>query len=199
MKTRKTFSLHQSERFRIENANLPLAAHTALSKANAIPKELTGKRQNGSVLVISLILLMLLTMIGVSAMQNTGLEERMAGNMRNRNLAFQAAESALRAGEAVLGAHGALPDFTGANGMYESNAAPPGAFADWTNNTVEFSEITGHVAQAPRYVIQRVIDTGGPVGAGIPTENQMLMYRVTARGVGGTDTAVAVVQSTFKR
>ena len=83
--------------------------------------------------------------------------------------------------------------------MYESNAAPPGAFDDWTNNTVEFSEISGHVAQAPRYVIQRVIDTGGSVEAPISIDDQMRMYRVTARGVGGTDTAVAVVQSTFKR
>lgn len=53
------------------------------------------KTQAGLVLDISLIML-LLTLIGVSGMQATGMEEKMAGNMRDRNVAFQAAEAALR-------------------------------------------------------------------------------------------------------
>lgn len=57
------------------------------------------KPQSGMVLVISLIILMLLTLIGITGLQTTGLEEKMAGNMRDRNVAFQAAESALRDAE----------------------------------------------------------------------------------------------------
>lgn len=40
-----------------------------------------------------------MTLIGTTAMQGTH-QQRMAGNMRDRNLAFQAAEAALR--EAVV-------------------------------------------------------------------------------------------------
>lgn len=58
--------------------------------------------QSGMALVISLILLLLLTLISMSAMRMSGLEEKMAGNDRDRNLAFQAAESALRAGETKI-------------------------------------------------------------------------------------------------
>ncbi|NOS73875.1 MAG: hypothetical protein HOP36_04915, partial [Methyloglobulus sp.] len=60
-----------------------------------------SKSQSGVVLIISLIMLLLLTLVGLTGMQNIGLEEKMAGNMRDSNLAFQAAESALVAGEAA--------------------------------------------------------------------------------------------------
>ena len=58
--------------------------------------------QQGAVLIISLIILLLMTLIGTTGMQVTSLEEKMAGNMRDRNLAFQAAESALSAAETYL-------------------------------------------------------------------------------------------------
>ncbi|MCX7100437.1 MAG: PilX N-terminal domain-containing pilus assembly protein, partial [Methylobacter sp.] len=59
---------------------------------------LLGKaiNQSGAVLIISLIMLLLLTLIGTTAMQTSTLEEKMAGNLRDRDIAFQAAESALR-------------------------------------------------------------------------------------------------------
>jgi len=57
------------------------------------------KHQSGVVLPVSMIMLLLLTLISVTASQVTGLEEKMAGNSRDSNLAFQAAEAALRGGE----------------------------------------------------------------------------------------------------
>lgn len=61
-----------------------------------------SSHQGGAALVIGLILLVLLTMLGVTAMRTTSLEERMAGHTRDHALAFQAAEAALRAGESYL-------------------------------------------------------------------------------------------------
>ena len=52
--------------------------------------------QAGVVLVTSLIILLVMTMIGVTAMQSTMLDERMAGNQKDSALAFEAAEAALR-------------------------------------------------------------------------------------------------------
>jgi len=52
--------------------------------------------QRGAVLVISLLFLVILTILGVTAMTTTTFEERMAGNTRDVGLAFQAAEAALR-------------------------------------------------------------------------------------------------------
>lgn len=61
-----------------------------------------AQRQSGVVLVISLIMLLALTLIGVTSSSVTGLEEKMAANSKDVNLAFQAAEAALRAAETSL-------------------------------------------------------------------------------------------------
>ncbi|MBN0989050.1 pilus assembly PilX family protein [Amphritea pacifica] len=56
-------------------------------------------RQRGSVLIVSLIFVVLMSIIAVSGMQITSLEERMAGNHQDKDRAFQAAEAALVEGE----------------------------------------------------------------------------------------------------
>src|SRR5690349_1024962 len=69
----------------------------------------TTGRQRGTALVTSLLLLLILTVIGVTAMQVTRMQERMAGNTRDLNLAFQGAEAALRNGEDMIAAEGFAP------------------------------------------------------------------------------------------
>ena len=56
--------------------------------------------QRGATLVIVLILLLVMTLLGVASMRGVLLEERMSANMLDRSYAFQAAEAALREGEA---------------------------------------------------------------------------------------------------
>ncbi len=55
-----------------------------------------ARAQRGFSLIVGLIFLVAITLLGVIAMKNTLLQERMAGGMRDRSLAFQAAEAALR-------------------------------------------------------------------------------------------------------
>ncbi len=57
------------------------------------------KYQSGVALPIGLMLLLVVTVIGISSFQTTVMEERMSGNMRKRSVALQVAEAALRAGE----------------------------------------------------------------------------------------------------
>jgi len=52
-------------------------------------------KQSGAALFISLIMLLALTVIGLSAASRSNLQERMASNMHIKNLAFNAAESAV--------------------------------------------------------------------------------------------------------
>ena len=47
-------------------------------------------QQRGAVLIISLIMLLVLTLLGVTSMRTTILEEKMAGNLRDKNTSFQA-------------------------------------------------------------------------------------------------------------
>src|SRR5215210_6741499 len=53
-------------------------------------------RQSGAVLIVSLLFLVILTILGITAMTGTTLEHRMAGNTRDYAIAMQAAEAALR-------------------------------------------------------------------------------------------------------
>ena len=53
-------------------------------------------RQQGAVQVVGLAFLVALTLLGLAAMKDAVLQERMAGGSRDRSLAFQAAEAALR-------------------------------------------------------------------------------------------------------
>lgn len=55
------------------------------------------QRQRGAALIIALIFLLIMTVLGVSGIQNSTMETRMAGNSADRNRSFQASEFALQA------------------------------------------------------------------------------------------------------
>ena len=55
----------------------------------------TNTRQNGAALITALVMLVILTMLGLSSMSTNTMEERMAANSQEVNRAFQAAESGL--------------------------------------------------------------------------------------------------------
>ncbi len=52
-------------------------------------------RQRGTVLVMAMVILLILTIIGVTAMNTSSLEAKMATNIQETNRAFEAAESGL--------------------------------------------------------------------------------------------------------
>lgn len=60
------------------------------------------KHQAGSALIIGLTVLLLMFILGTAGMRTTIMEEKMAGNVRDSNIAFQAAELGLQDGEQDL-------------------------------------------------------------------------------------------------
>ena len=75
-----------------------------LAGVDAIKSALTErhKREQGSILFVALILLIILTLLAFTALRTATMQERMAGNARDRAIAFQAAEAALRGAEKYL-------------------------------------------------------------------------------------------------
>jgi type IV pilus assembly protein PilX len=69
---------------------------------NSLRQLQSANQQTGAVLFISLIMLLLITLIGTTAIQTTTLDEKVTANLRNENMAFQAAETTLRQGERAL-------------------------------------------------------------------------------------------------
>lgn len=117
------------------------------NKYSMQPRKIT-KYQSGVVLVISLIMLLALTLIGVTSSNVTGLEEKMAANSKDVNLAFQAAEAALRFVETNrLGPNQAKLSFDhasadtaqGTDGLYSNLSACDGTT---TTNATQRAETT---------------------------------------------------------
>lgn len=175
------------------------------------------------VLIVALILLLVMTILGISGVQVVTLEERMTANAFDRSLAFQAAESALREGEAAAVAQSAAGNTGFPNGGQYTDAddacgtstctngfcAIPDkdctprwddtAFTGWANTTLSLGTLTG----APQYFIEylrseqseRLYNPESYVNA----ETQMLyVYRVTARNAVATGRANVMVQSVYK-
>jgi type IV pilus assembly protein PilX len=174
-------------------------------------------RKNGAVLIISLIMLLLLTLIGATAIQTTALEEKMAGNLRNQNLAFQSAETALRVGEAYL--NPTAPTFTDAGGngcFYTVASLIPTASAIltagfWTaypacpsphvpeGNPVNCNSV-GSLNYC--YIIQQVGSSpcsGGSLEGGNPQPLNVNLYRITARGTDTSNNAVVLLQTIYEK
>lgn len=99
-------------------------------------------QQHGAVLLISLVILLIITLLAVSSIRESTLEERIVGNIRNQQAAFNGAESALREGEKRLRLK--EPPSTAANCTGATSlcvmAAPPTSlhvndWSWWGNNT----------------------------------------------------------------
>lgn len=160
------------------------------------------RRERGAALVVALVFLLVMTVLGVTSMRTTTLQERMAGNLQDKNLAFQAAEAALREGEEFL-QQATLPPFAGANGLLqaqdEAGQADFWSNYGWTANSQE-ADVVEDVDAPPRYVIEELPALpaeGGSVRFGALPE--VGFYRVTALGFGGTADAVAILQTTYRR
>lgn len=54
------------------------------------------EKQQGIVLVVALLILVVMTVLSVSMLSSSTLEERMASNLQSQNTTFQAAESCIR-------------------------------------------------------------------------------------------------------
>ena len=99
------------------------------------------RRQRGAILIISLMFLVVLTMLALTTMGGITLEERMAGQYRDLNVAFQAAESALRDAErdiwgtGVTGATLRAPIISGRTGFGDGSDTPNGTCTNNTNAT----------------------------------------------------------------
>lgn len=58
-----------------------------------------GNRQQGISLLMVLILLVVMSVLGIAVLRSSAMQERMTANLRDRNDAFQAAETGLRAAQ----------------------------------------------------------------------------------------------------
>ncbi|MFJ4145420.1 PilX N-terminal domain-containing pilus assembly protein [Pseudomonas sp. NPDC089734] len=144
-------------------------------------------RQGGMVLLVSLVFLLLLTLLGISSMQNATLQEKMAGSVAVRNQSFQKAEAALRLGESAIQVVG----FTMNKCTNTTTCAPP---AESTTLTAAGSNGTSGVswvsAAGGFYGIQNLGTTSTPIKRPPTCTGTVTLYRVTSVAIQGTTRTV---------
>lgn len=168
------------------------------------------RRQRGAVLIVSLIMLLVMTLLGVSSMKGSAMEEKMTRNLHDKNLAFQAAEAALRAAEQHIrdnvNATNTFDD-DGSDGHYNRTDLRIWENISWTaNDSLAYSgfDSSYKVSSPPRYVIQHLATTVDPADAlnqsnyGQGTgAGRIETFLITARGTGGSDDSVVILQSSW--
>lgn len=169
--------------------------------------------QAGAALIVSLIMLLLLTIVGVSSMRNTAMQERMAGNLRARAIAFERAEKGLRAAEAIAASDGDSVAYSNGNtnGRYngrwqeDSNLSSP-RWSDlesnlWTNDgtdvdgdgEADYGFILEQLGQVPRDENCQFDGSATSVPG-----CYLMMYLITAQAEVPNTGATVVLQTTYK-
>ncbi|MDH5602029.1 MAG: hypothetical protein OEY78_12095, partial [Gammaproteobacteria bacterium] len=139
--------------------------------------------------------------------KTSSLQERMSGNSRDYQIAFEAAEIALRAGEDYIKTISTTADFSsgGSDGKFLArtiNATTPGAWQNETNWTAgnTTSVTLADVSKNPEYMIEVLDSTYGKkdcLEAGCGVVAAITLFRVTARGYGKNPNSKVMLQADF--
>lgn len=179
--------------------------------------------QRGVALVVALLLLVVITLVGLAAVRGTIMQQKMAANLFDRQIAFQGAEAAMRAATARIAAYpGDIARNCQAGGVFcqgnpfDDPNLDTGKIMTVTSGTAsgQFAKSSVAVSQ-PQYVVENMGNWYNPstsTGFGQSanshnygaqgTSTTAVYYRVTARSgnpaeVG--DRAVVVLQAMIKQ
>ena len=168
--------------------------------------------QLGAVLVTALIYLLVLSMLGISSMRGTAMEERMASNSWEHSRAFQAAESALLdAGQWFLFQPDLIDSSSdGSTGVWASGSAAQrvvNATFDWSTEGIVYgassgnsSALFGDLYQPPRYVIEEAgFEPSDNDPDTLAKKTGVFYYSVSAIGYGRSEGSRSIVQTTLKK
>ena len=165
--------------------------------------------QHGSALIVTLSILLILTLLGISAMSTSTLQERMAGNARDAEVAFESAESAIRAAEKYIESIATTSAFNNTAGKYSARGTNPEAWkaqANWSG-AVDFY-ISSTVAKSPHYMIQIIesslgsseeVNTGVAYASGGGSTDKPTVFQITARGYGLNPNSRLMLQAYYGR
>ncbi len=166
------------------------------------------KNQQGSILVFSLVILLIMTLLSTTAMRTSILEEKIAGNNHNQKTAFQAADSALNETEQMLQTmawQGDLATKFGReeSGYYNQIRDTPNIHNsnNWNRTTTFSAALLPGTQNAPQVTVENL-------GITLPLESQNYsgnseratqISRITVRATGATESAVVILQSYLRK
>lgn len=169
-----------------------------------------ARQQRGVALITSLLLMLVITMLAVSMYRSVGGQEKIAGNLREKQRALHAAVSAQKYAEWWLSTRPNISAGSVCSGVSStfqvcSNQLKEPARLPWNTVPTGTAEV-GFTYAPPTMVIN---DDGG-AGTyfkspsvyihylGVAPDGQGAVFQIDAVGYGGGASSVAVVESTFQ-
>jgi len=164
------------------------------------------KKQNGVVLVFGVVMLLILSVIVIASGKSSMMQQKMANNLRDKEFAFQSAETAIRTGERFLRDATKIElkntVFDGSDGYYSYDIDRElKEESDWSSlNTLSSEQGLHQVIEAPVYIIENIVGIQPPGGSlQVPKVNDSSYYRITSKAKGGTDGSLVVLQTIYKK
>ena len=164
------------------------------------------KKQTGAVLVVGLIILIVMVLIGTTAISFSVLSEKMTDNQRNKQLALQAAESSLRESENWIRSQINPPNEVTSCSQNPCDVWAKGSFTNWLNHDQTWWETYARpfttplqeIATLPRYLIEAQSFQPYELDPDARSKGEgYYYYLMTSRGTGSTDEAKVVIQSVY--
>jgi len=165
------------------------------------------RTQRGATLAVTLLMLLVITLLGISTIQVTNMQEKMTANLQDKELSFRAAESALAAGETWLLAQTTVPlpkttcsAYPCVQEEYDNLNIAGQTLSWWQGHSAPYTAGLQNILTAPRYFVeflQFVPDS--PVLGTATASSGVYYYQITARGTGSTDDSVSILQTTIAR
>jgi type IV pilus assembly protein PilX len=168
--------------------------------------------QRGFMLVTGLLFLIVLTLLGLALFRSTGLMNRISGNTRDKDRAFEAAQAALQYAEWWI-ASGKADAGSACKGLVNGNTTsavhvcsnalatpsdapwtdgftytPPNLAVDKNGGLISATNPDINYIAAPMFYIEDL---------GFGADGKTKLYQVTAAGFGGSTATKAVVRSTY--
>ncbi|SHM06112.1 PilX N-terminal domain-containing pilus assembly protein [Rhodanobacter sp. OK091] len=182
-----------------------------------------ARSQRGVALVVALLLLVVITLVGLAAVRGTIMQQKMASNLYDRQVAFQSAEAAIRAATALIPTNpGIIWHNCQAGGVtclpnpFNDSTLPAGSIHTVATGTAVGGFTRSKVAASqPQYVVENMgnwVDQKTSTGFGQTANSRnygvqgasgtTVYYRITARSgdpatVG--DRAMVVLQAVVKQ
>jgi len=155
----------------------------------------------GATLIVALIMLALIAIIGFGALQTTTMEEKMAGNLRDKTISFQAAEAGLRDREGWLREQSSPPATTEwlvAKGDLDLSlpfpfGATPLEYGD--EGVIDMENVSAD----PTMVVEEMEFLPDELVVGFEVRKGRDVYRVIARGTGQSPNSLTELETTYAK
>ena len=171
---------------------------------------MSARSERGMVLISSLLLLVIVTVLALAMFRSYGIQERIAGNVREKQRAIQSAVTAQQyaewwlssgnnANSAPVACSSTILDANLGQGQIctlGTGLATPADYGSWTgyvrfrppNMNTTTAGNPSYYVDIPRFYITDM---------GTSAASQAEIYKVTAVGFGASQNSVAVVESTY--